>query len=92
MNEIKVRQISLKIGKKKEISLTLEEARELQKVLADLFGLENRVTMNPIRITAPYPVPVYPKRYEWWEVRPTCGDSSGTAGTVTISNTFSGSQ
>lgn len=47
---IEVSKISLQIGKKNKIELSLDEARELQQILADLLGIkkdENRIIINP---------------------------------------------
>lgn len=60
MSKIEVNKIMLKIGKKKEIELSLEDARELQKVLTDLLGMkDNSITIIPSApvVTIPYPVP-----------------------------------
>ena len=50
-----IQKIKIKIDKK-EIDLSLEEARELKQLLEDLFGKVEYIPM-------PYPQPVYPYRY-----------------------------
>lgn len=94
MSKIEVNKVILKIGKKKEVELSLDEARELQEVLADLLGVTTYTVTRgrfeyPV-VTIPYPYPV-PSPYRRWEVNPIwggpfIGDSGDTAGTITISN------
>lgn len=91
MKKAEVSKISFPIGKKKNIELSLDEARELQQILADLLGIETERKCNCRRITVipsptvvavpyPYPVPVRPKRYWDWEIQPPywVGDSPNT--------------
>lgn len=93
MSKIEINKIMLKIGKKKEIELSLEEARELQKVLTDLLGMkDNSITIIPSApvVTIPYPYPV-PSPYRRWIVNPIwTGDDhfygDNTTGTITISS------
>jgi hypothetical protein len=68
MKRVEVGKISLKIGEKKEISLSLEEARELQKVLTDLLGMkdDNVIVAAPLPVTTPYPIP--PASVRGWKV------------------------
>lgn len=96
MSKIKVDKIVLKVGKKKEIELSLEEAKELQEVLADLLGMkddnDNQITVIPLisAVGIPYPVPVpypVPRRYERWEV--TGAWTTDVQPTITICNTES---
>jgi len=83
MGKIEVDKIVLKVGKKKEIELSLEEAKELQQVLSDLLGIkDNRVTVISPPVTIPYPVPV-PRRYDKWVVNPWVPYD----GTITICDT-----
>ncbi len=89
--KVEVSKISLQIGKK-NIELSLDEARELQQILADLLGLETgrkckEITVIPASpvVTVPYPYPVRPKRY--WEIQPPfwVGDFPNT-GTIAITS------
>ncbi len=61
---VKISKLNVKIGKRKEISLTLEEAKELQRILNDTFGEQKIV--YPV-IIPPSPViierPIRPWRY-----------------------------
>lgn len=87
MSKIEVNKIMLKIGKKKEIKLSLEEARELQKVLTDLLGMKDNsiiiVPTTPV-VTNPYPVPT---PYRRWVINPWVPyEGSNTSGNITISN------
>ena len=58
MSEIKVEQIVIKIGEK-EILLNVDEAKELRKVLDDLFGDKVTTIIN---------YPQYPYWYGKWEI------------------------
>lgn len=88
--KVEVSKIALQIGKKK-IELSLDEARELQQILADLLGLEierkyNRITVIPAppAIVVPYPVPAPLRRYDWWEVKPIWTDTTGTIAVTSV--------
>lgn len=65
MSEIKVQKIVIQIGKK-EVSLTVGEAKELQKILDETFGKKEIVYIpsHPVVIERP----IYPP-YRWWRVR-----------------------
>lgn len=91
IKKVEVSKISLQIGGKKKIELSLDEARELQQILADLLGLEterkcdcNKITIIPgptvVAVPYPYPVPVRPRRYWDWEIQSPywVGDSPNT--------------
>ena len=81
--EIKIDKVCFKIGKK-EINLTLEEAKTLFEVLEKAFNYERRISYF-------YPSPIviekikYPEPYRWREWEITWGQ--GTAGgTYTVDN------
>ncbi len=93
--KIEVSRISLQLGEKKNIELSLGEARELQQILADLLGLEterkcncNRITVIPASpvVTVPYPYPIRPKRYWEWEVHPFEVGAFPNTGTIAITS------
>lgn len=93
MSKIKVDKIVLRVGKKKEIELSLEETKELQKVLTDLLGVENNkviITSPPVTIPYPYPIPSR-KRYEWWDVNSFWVGDGPLDGTITICSNESSS-
>lgn len=72
MATVEVKKVSIKIGKK-EIELSLEEAKELKQVLNDTFGKERVVTVpsSPIIIERPVrrPWPYYPQPYIYWSIK-----------------------
>jgi len=65
MSKIEVQKIVIQIGKK-EVSLTIGEAKELQKILDETFGKKEIVYIpsHPVVIERP----IYPP-YRWWQVR-----------------------
>jgi hypothetical protein len=65
--KVAVSKINIKIGKK-EIPLTLEQAKELQELLNETFGNKNEVVYVPgSPVYIPHPRPYrYPKTY--WSV------------------------
>lgn len=86
--KVKVSKINIKVNKNTEIELSLEEAKELQKLLNDTFGTSERVITVP-SAPAIIPYPVFPRPWRrYWEVT---WDSNGTGasnveiGTVTYS-------
>ena len=69
MDNVRISKINIKIGKK-EISLTLDKAKELQDILDKTFGKTFYVEGTP-QIIMSYPVcpsPVYPVPYKDWEI------------------------
>jgi len=64
MSKIEIQKIVIQIGKK-EVSLTIEEAKELQNILDQTFGKKETVYIPS------YPIiiekPIYPP-YRWWQV------------------------
>lgn len=88
MKKVEISRILLQVGKK-EIKLSLEEARELQQILADMLGIEkhNRITVIP---NAPVIIPYYPRKYSWWEITEGIGGYDNTDSTkeyvITCSN------
>lgn len=93
----------MQLGKKKKIELSLDEARELQQILADLLGLAteqkctcNRITVIPAPpvVTIPYPVFPYPptRRYSRWEVSSYRVGDFPSDGVITISSTGTGAE
>ena len=76
MDNVNISKINIKIGKK-EISLTLEAAKELQRILNDIFGDTVFVPNCPITIPyTVYPCPSYPS----WEFTWATGTAVGTGG------------
>ena len=75
---VKIETISLQVGRKK-VDLNLAEARELHKILADLFGKEDTTKV----VFDPYPIYVRPYTYPWWSYGSysTGGDTKGTTTT-----------
>lgn len=91
MSKIEIKKIRLEIGKKK-IDLSLQEARELQRILADLLGIEEeraaKTIFAPIEapivtkiINVPYPAPVFlkPVPVDHWKVVPMWDGFIGTS-------------
>lgn len=85
MSKIEIKKIRLEIGKKK-IDLSLQEARELQRILADLLGIKKERAAKTIFVNVPYPAPIYlePIPVDHWKVVPMW--VGGDTGTVVISN------
>lgn len=67
--------------KDQNFTLDIEEAKELYKILdellntrsdlqdlADLFK-KKEVERTPIFLPQPYPYPIYPRPYHWWEIQ-----------------------
>lgn len=77
----KIKKIDFEIGDKK-FSLTPAEAKELKKILNEMFGEDKLVYSPPVIVKelVPWVQPTYP--YRWWDVG--YGDSTGT---ITICNT-----
>jgi len=75
-NKVEVKKIVLQIGKK-EIPLSLDEAKELKNILADIFEKPDVYIPYPT-----YPYPVYPYRYHYW----TCDDTIPTRYTITCNS------
>jgi len=71
---VEISHVNIRIGKK-EIALSVEEAKELRDILNDVLGQNER----PIYIASPYPVYVEPWPYKWWQTSDT--------GTITFCNT-----
>lgn len=67
---VKISKLNVKIGKK-EISLTLEEAKELQKILNETFGEQKTmiIPLSPVIIERIRERPVIEK-YPWrhWDI------------------------
>jgi len=62
---VKVSNINIKIGKK-EVTLTLEEAKELRELLNETFGdKETMYVPNPYPV---YPIWERPCRWYYWDV------------------------
>jgi hypothetical protein len=57
--KVEVSKINIKIGKK-EIPLSLNEAKELRDILNDTFGKQETVYLSGT------PYPVYPRPYRYW--------------------------
>lgn len=74
MPDIEVKEIIIKL-KKKELKLSLSEAKQLQHVLDDLLSTKPAPYIPPVIIERPSPYPLYPT----W----TC---SGTAVTIDMEN------
>ena len=96
MSEIK--KIVLEINGK-EIELSIDEAKELQEMLGDLFGEQKYINVpQPYPVAQPYPVyptpPIYPQPYytPWrqWQTDYYPNFTSGT--TVTFSTTSTSSR
>ena len=84
---VSIEKINIKIGKE-EISLTPEAAVELKDLLNELFEKEKTVYIPGSPITIPYPYPVYPRPYRYWDRWYTWGDTSGVSyGTTTNDDT-----
>ena len=87
-NKVRVEKINVKIGDV-TVSLKLEDAKELRKLLNDLFGANDEFTYVPIG----YPVYPYDRWVTWSDNTSGCalGESGGTivgessSGTVTYS-------
>ncbi len=65
---VKISKLNIKIGKK-EISLTLEEAKELQEILNDTFGEQKTMCIPSYPVIIP-PSPVIIKRSVIKEYQP----------------------
>jgi hypothetical protein len=65
-NSVKIEKIVLVIGDK-EIKLSVEEAKELSKILKDVFG-DNTPYVQPYAYPYVYPQPYYP--YWKWKYEP----------------------
>ena len=62
-NNVEIKKIILKIGKK-EIPLSLEEAKELKRILADMFEKQDVIIVG--QPYPAYPYLVYPRKYTYW--------------------------
>ncbi len=78
---VKISKLNVKIGKK-EVSLTIEEAKELQKILNDTFGEQKTVFVPSSSIIIERPV-ISPWKY--WGVTWT-GDTSENAITYSLNS------
>ena len=89
MEKVEIKNIEFKVGKK-QLNLTVEEAKKLKAILDELFGKEKIKEVKEIHY---HDTPYYPYRW-WWEIgRPSgpqyqppdqppifyCNDNSGTA-------------
>ena len=74
MDNVNISKINIKIGEK-EISLTLEAAKELQRILNNTFG--NTVFVPNCPITIPYPV--YPSPCPSWKIGYWTGTTTDTS-------------
>ena len=75
-----IEKIVLKI-KGKEQSLSVEEAKNLQKALNDVFGNKDYLDYYPTYLNYPvYPTYSYPVYPTW------CGDSVSTSGNTIVLN------
>ena len=87
-DKVKVEKINIKIGDV-EVALSVESAKELQKILNELFGNKEFIYVsNPPTIWIyPYTAPFVTTPYRWWQPTITWYNSgTGTTGTgVTIS-------
>ena len=82
--KIEVSKIVVKMGKK-EVELSLAEALELKELLNETFGKKETVFIPSSPTVIPYPYPVRPWPYRYWEV--TCGrySTGDTSGVITYS-------
>ena len=72
MSNITIENINIKIPGNKSISLTIEQAKDLQKLLNDTFGTE------AIPMQVPIYVEPWPWKYRWWEPVWTCDTNTVT--------------
>ena len=80
MSKIKITNIELQIGKSK-FKLSLDEARELKKILNDTFPSKEVVYINPIYVEE-YKWPVW-KPYDIW-----CGTCSTDSHTLCLATNY----
>jgi len=82
MSKIKVDKIVLKVGKKEKIELSLEEAKELQEVLADLLGVTTcTIATGYFEFPNESNIP-----YRKWKVNPWVPYEGSTTGTIVVSS------
>lgn len=75
--EVKVTKIVINVGGK-EVEFTPEEAKELTKILSDMFGEKDNIYV-------PYSVPYYPPYpHVWWSVGYNTDGTKWTDNGVTI--------
>lgn len=74
-DKIEIKRIVIKL-RDKEINLTVDEAKELQSVLGNMFGAK---TTEWVTVPYPYYVPYnpWPYRYDHWYVTYGNGDTAG---------------